>query len=94
MARKPPPPLRSPSGRYYNWPAIIALVMQYPGEWVLVFSGVSSRAGAAVRLARAPALAPHRGHLDARILNRYPSPGGGKRGDLYVKYTRTKKDTP
>lgn len=94
MTRKPPPPLRSPSGRYYNWPAIIALVMERPGEWVLVFSGVSSRAAAAVRLARAAALAPYHGHLDARILNKYRHPGGGKHGDLYVKYTRAKKHTP
>lgn len=77
----------SPTGRYYNWVAIIARARGVEPLWVLAASDVPATAVYQVRQRRHPALRGTAGALQAELRNKHTTEEGQKRGDLYVRWS-------
>lgn len=91
----PRPEYRSPSGRYWEWAAVIAEAKRHPNVWWLVASSVSHYAVRLVNERRSPALHRTDGRLSARAMNPH-TVDGQIRVDLLVCWRPypTERNTP
>lgn len=79
------PKNRSSSGRYYDWPGIIAHLRTIPGRWSLELDDVPRTTLSTVRSRRHPALHLEGVRVEAQLRNEYVSSIGQARGDLYLR---------
>lgn len=73
-------------GRLYDWSALIVELRKTPDKWRLMLVDVPARTEAAVRLRRSPDLRVDDGRLEAKLLNKYTTPDGLERGDLFLRF--------
>lgn len=93
MSRTRPvgPQYRSPSGRYWEWPAIIREAKRHPDTWWLLASSVTRYAVRLINEQRNPALKTTGGRLRARGMNPH-TVDGQHRIDLLITW-QPERDT-
>lgn len=77
---------RSPSGRYYDWAAIVGELRQHPGLWKLMFTDHPTYFVRHVRARRAEGLALDDGHVEADAVNPYTDELGERRALIYMRF--------
>lgn len=84
---------RSASGRYYDWPAIVAELKKTPGRWVLTFPHHPAALAKHIRLRRAPELELSDGRVEAQVVNKYTDSLGKTRADIWLRFTPQQVDS-
>ena len=83
--------MKSPTGRYTDWSAVISRARKADGAFVLAFPDQLSSVLYTVRERKARELHMADGYLMAELRNRHVDDEGRTRGDLYVAFTRAKR---
>lgn len=80
-------PGRSPSGRFIDWPAVVAAARNKPSVEQLLLPNAPAHLAKYVRLRRHPALELADGTLTARVAQTYEDEDGTVRGNVFICYT-------
>lgn len=83
---KTKPTFRSPSGRYYDWAAIVTRLRAFPNLWLLIFPDESTRLVRHVRARRAEGLVLDDGKVEAEAINPYTDELGKRRAMIYMRF--------
>lgn len=75
------------SGRYWDWAAMIAEMRSRPGSWAVRMPNTSTRIARVVKERGHPLLRLDDGLVEVLVLNEYRTGLGGKRGDVYLRFT-------
>lgn len=79
-------PVRSPSRRYYDWPAIIRRARAADGAWQLLIPDAPRSLVKTIRLRRAAELVIDGGHLEAYARDEYRNRDGHWQANIYVRF--------
>lgn len=82
---------RSPSGRYWDWGAIVLAARAHPGKWVVRLPNERAAMTQAIKHRRSPALHLLDGTLEAKAVHIYVDEYGQRRADIYIRFTPAKR---